>query len=126
MSENNLSCIDCAVKNCDKEDRSYPPFCLTTHMDHEILNEALSCYQDRKITQSCALPQKWNLSTTVNIPGRGNHGFCRKNRRKKDRHSTCVGLLAESRTLAQIFRSMDLKFTESAVSRSHPQNSSRN
>ena len=41
--------------------------------------------------------------------------FAEKIGAKKIGIATCVGLLAESRTLAQIFRSMDLKFTESAV-----------
>ena len=36
-----LSCIDCAVKNCDKMDKSFPEFCLTTNMDTEVLNKDL-------------------------------------------------------------------------------------
>lgn len=38
-----MSCIDCAVKNCNKMDKTYPDFCLTTHMDEEVLNEAMEC-----------------------------------------------------------------------------------
>lgn len=44
MEKTEMSCIDCAVKNCDKMDSKYPEFCLTTHMDetgtrrgHEML-----------------------------------------------------------------------------------------
>ena len=33
MQERVMSCIDCGVKNCDKMDKTYPDFCLTTNMD---------------------------------------------------------------------------------------------
>ena len=36
-----LSCIDCAVKNCQTGDKTYPDFCVTTHMNPETLGEAL-------------------------------------------------------------------------------------
>ena len=36
MKKENMSCIDCAVKNCNKMDKTYPDFCLTTHMDEEV------------------------------------------------------------------------------------------
>ena len=32
MKKEDMSCIDCAVKNCNKMDKTYPDFCLTTHM----------------------------------------------------------------------------------------------
>ena len=38
MKKEDMSCIDCAVKNCNKMDKTYPDFCLTTHMDEEVLN----------------------------------------------------------------------------------------
>ena len=40
MKKEDMSCIDCAVKNCNKMDKTYPDFCLTTHMDEEVLNRA--------------------------------------------------------------------------------------
>ncbi len=40
MKPEEMSCIDCTVKNCDKGDKTYPAFCLTTHMDQEILQDA--------------------------------------------------------------------------------------
>ena len=53
MKKEDMSCIDCAVKNCNKMDKTYPDFCLTTHMDEEVLNEAMECYNEddnRKVT----------------------------------------------------------------------------
>lgn len=41
-----MSCIDCGVKNCDKMNRSYPDFCLMTHMGEEVLTDAMACYED--------------------------------------------------------------------------------
>ena len=35
-SETVHSCVDCGVTNCNKMDRFYPEFCLTTDMDGEI------------------------------------------------------------------------------------------
>ena len=29
MEIEKMSCIDCAVKNCDKEDKAFPEFCVT-------------------------------------------------------------------------------------------------
>ena len=45
MKQEDMSCIDCAVKNCSKMDKTYPDFCLTTHMDQKVLEEAMACYE---------------------------------------------------------------------------------
>ena len=52
-----LSCIDCAVKNCQTGDKTYPDFCVTTHMNPETLGEALDCYgqaENHKVTLASA------------------------------------------------------------------------
>ena len=33
------SCVDCGVTNCNKMDKQYPEFCLTTAMDGEFLGD---------------------------------------------------------------------------------------
>ena len=38
-------------------DKIYPDVCLTTHMDEEVLNEAMECYnedENRKVTIAAA------------------------------------------------------------------------
>ena len=40
MEIEKMSCIDCAVKNCDKEDKAFPEFCVTTHLNQEVLQDA--------------------------------------------------------------------------------------
>ena len=48
MKLEEMSCIDCAVKRCDaKEERTdFPEFCVTTHLDPEVLKDAMKCYED--------------------------------------------------------------------------------
>ena len=43
-----MSCIDCAVKNCDKMDKTYPEFCLTTNMDQDVYKDAMDCYKEEE------------------------------------------------------------------------------
>ena len=41
-----MSCIDCGNINCNKEDKVYPEFCLTTHMKEDVLADAMQCYEE--------------------------------------------------------------------------------
>ena len=36
MEKKELTCIDCFVTNCNKEDKEFPEFCLTTNMDEDV------------------------------------------------------------------------------------------
>ena len=59
MDKKEMSCIDCGVKNCDRGDKTFPDFCLTTHMDPEILREAMELYQEEenhRVTVAADLP----------------------------------------------------------------------
>ena len=40
------SCVDCGVTNCNKMDKYYPDFCLTTAMDETLLGEVIRLYDD--------------------------------------------------------------------------------
>ena len=40
------TCIDCAVKNCNLQDKTYPDFCLTVNMDDDVLKEAMELYKE--------------------------------------------------------------------------------
>lgn len=51
MKKDQMSCIDAAVKNCSQMDKTFPEFCLTTHMDQKVLEEAMKCYEDEKVRQ---------------------------------------------------------------------------
>ncbi len=100
-----MSCIDCAVKNCDKGDKAYPAFCLTTHMDQEILQDTLECCaeeENRKAMVAAAEVEYENYCKYTRVEEIME--FARKIKAGKIGIATCVGLLRESRTLASILR----------------------
>ena len=96
MKKEDMSCIDCAVKNCNKMDKTYPDFCLTTHMDEEVLNEAMECYnedENRKVTIAAAEVEYENYCKHTRVE-EIRHGFevygvgCKAGTQKK----TSVGI----------------------------------
>lgn len=105
MKDLQLSCIDCAVINCNKEDKTYPDFCLTTHMNEEILNEAMKCYEEDENRRSMIAAAEvehdfYCQYTRVEEIME----YAKKMGMKKLGIATCVGLIRESRTLADILR----------------------
>ena len=106
MSEFCGSCVDCAVKSCSRMDGKNPAFCLTTHMDEEALAEAMLMYTE----------DDWNRQTAISAAEVEAEFYCKMTRveeimefaRRMGFHrigiATCVGLLAEARTAARIFR----------------------
>ena len=105
MEETERSCIDCGVKNCSKMDKTYPDFCLTTHMDPEVLEEAMACYQEeevRQVTIAAAEVEYEHYCQYTRIEEIME--FARKIGAKKLGIATCVGLLRESHILAEILR----------------------
>lgn len=61
MKKQEMSCVDCAVQNCNKMDSTYPDFCLTTHMDDAVLQEAMACYEEEENHKVMVQLQKWSL-----------------------------------------------------------------
>ena len=91
-----LSCIDCAVKNCDKMDKTFPEFCLTTNMDTEVLNEAMELYKDEenhKVTVAAATVETDYYCQMTRVEEIAE--FAKRMGYKKIGIATCVGLLAE-------------------------------
>ena len=105
MEEIERSCIDCAVKNCSRMDKTYPDFCLTTHMDPDLLEEAMACYQQeevRRISIAAAEVEYEHYCRYTRVEEIV--AFAHKIGAKKLGIATCVGLLQESRILAGILR----------------------
>lgn len=107
MSDNlTRSCIDCAVTNCDKQDKAYPAFCLTTNNKNEkVLQEALELYKEEEnhevmINAADVEAEFYGMMTRVEeiVEFSKRMGF------KKLGIATCVGLINESRILAKILR----------------------
>lgn len=105
MENKKLSCIDCAVTNCNLQDKQYPDFCLTTHMDEEVLADAMKLYEEdenrRSMIAAAEIEHDYYLQYTriEEIME-----YARKMGMKKLGIATCVGLISESRKLASILR----------------------
>ena len=105
MEKTEMSCIDCAVKNCDKMDSKYPEFCLTTHMDEQVLEEAMRCYteaENHRVMVAAAEVEADHYCQYTRVEEI--IAFAEKIGAKKIGIATCVGLLKESRILASILR----------------------
>lgn len=104
--ENNVhSCIDCAVTNCNLQDKAYPDFCLTTHMNEEVLADAMKLYEEEENRRSMIAAGEiehdfYGQFTRVEEI----MAYAKKMGFQKIGIATCVGLIAESRTLASILR----------------------
>lgn len=105
MKDVRRSCVDCGVINCDMQDSHYPDFCVTTHMDEEVLQDAMKCYEDETNRRSMAAAaevehdfycQYTRVQEII--------AYAKKLGMKKLGIATCVGLIRESRTLANILR----------------------
>jgi len=87
-------------------DGKNPAFCLTTHMDEEALAEAMLLYTE----------DDWNRQTAISAAEVEAEFYCKMTRVEEIMEfarrmgfrrigiATCVGLLAEARTAARIFR----------------------
>lgn len=103
--EKKLSCIDCAVKHCDKMDKKFPDFCLTKNMDKEVFDRAMAHYQEeenKKVMIGAAEVECEHYCKYTRVEEI--MAFAEKIGAKKIGIATCVGLLSESRTLASILR----------------------
>ena len=105
MESNVHSCIDCAVTNCNLQDKAYPDFCLTTHMNEEVLADAMKLYEEDENRRSMIAAGEiehdfYGQFTRVEEI----MAYAKKMGFKKIGIATCVGLIAESRTLASILR----------------------
>jgi uncharacterized metal-binding protein len=99
------SCIDCGQVNCDVQNRTYPPFCLSTHMDEKIRAEAIElCMlpENAAVMQTAAQVEYeyYNQLTRVQEIVE----FAKRMKFHKIGIATCVGLIRESGILAKILR----------------------
>ena len=100
------SCADCGLIGCAMGNQRYPEICLTAGLDEKELSETVALYRDNRNNKKIAL-------AAAEVEG-GFYGrltrveeimeFARRIGAKKIGIATCVGLIAESRTFAQILR----------------------
>lgn len=100
------SCIDCGNTNCNKMDKEFPPFCLTTNTDKAFIDEVMAKYEEeenKKATIAAAEVEAENYCKMTRIEEIME--FASKMGFKKIGIATCVGLISEAKIAAQIFRS---------------------
>ncbi len=105
MENKKLSCIDCSVINCDLGTKKYPDFCLTKHMDSQVLEKVLEKYKEpennlvAKNSAEVEFDYYCKMTRVEEIIE-----FAKKMQFKKIGIATCTGLIRESRMLAKILR----------------------
>ena len=100
------SCIDCHVVACRKGGEGAPQFCVGESVNEELMSEAMAVYDDpfyRRVMQTAAAVEadgylQWPRVTEI-VEFAKRMGF------KRLGIATCVGLLNESRILADVLRS---------------------
>ena len=100
-----MSCIDCGVVNCRRGDKTYPDFCLTTALDQETMDEVMAEYakdEINRIAVSSAVVEGDHYCQLTRVEEIME--FARGIGAKKLGIATCVGLIAEARMAAKIFR----------------------
>lgn len=106
MDKKQLSCVDCAVKNCDLQNSMYPDFCLTAGLTEEKIQQVKEIYKEKENHAAmCAAAEVESEGYLKDCRVEEIIKFARKMGMKKLGVATCVGLLRESRTLAKILRS---------------------
>lgn len=105
QKDTTLTCSDCGTQNCKFKDRTYPDFCLTTHLKPEDIEWALERYEEGR-----------NHNIMVASAEVEYEGYCQWTRveeimafaRKINAHrigiANCIGLLNEARIFARILR----------------------
>lgn len=105
QKDTTLTCTDCGTQNCKFKDRTYPNFCLTTHLKPEDIEWALERYEEGR-----------NHDIMVASAEVEYEGYCQWTRveeimafaRKINAHrigiANCIGLLNEARIFARILR----------------------
>ena len=98
-----VSCVDCGTQNCKFKERTYPEFCLTTHLEQEDLEWALKRYNENHNVMVASAEVEYEgycrLTRVEEIMT-----FARKMGYQKIGIAYCIGLVNEARIFARILR----------------------
>ncbi len=106
MDQITRSCIDCSQVNCNVQNRTYPPFCLTTHMDEALRAESIELSrapENTDIIRTAAQVEYEYYGKMTRV--QETVEFARRMNYHKLGIATCVGLIRESGILARVLRS---------------------
>lgn len=99
------TCVDCGILNCQTRDKEYPDFCLTTELPAETVEKVRRQYEDEENNKvsviSAQIENEFYLKYTRVEEVME---FARRMGYSRIGIATCVGLIEESRILAQILR----------------------
>ena len=101
----NPTCVDCGTQNCKFKNRTYPEFCLTTHLEDSDMEWALERYEEgrnKEIMIASAEVEyegycQWTRVQEI-------MEFARKINARKIGIANCTGLINEARIFARILR----------------------
>lgn len=111
MAKNdNPTCVDCGTQNCKFKNRTYPEFCLTTHLEDSDMEWALERYEEgrnKEIMIASAEVEyegycQWTRVQEI-------MEFARKINARKIGIANCIGLINEARIFARILRANGLE-----------------
>lgn len=106
MAKNdNPTCVNCGTQNCKFKNRTYPEFCLTTHLEDSDMEWALERYEEgrnKEIMIASAEVEyegycQWTRVQEI-------MEFARKINARKIGIANCIGLINEARIFARILR----------------------
>lgn len=100
------TCVDCRVMACcGGTGKSYPPFCLTEKMDPALIDKAMAEYKKPDINRIAVSAAEVEADYYCRLTRvEETMKFAEKIGARRIGIATCVGLLREAGTAAQIFR----------------------
>ncbi|RAP48197.1 MAG: metal-binding protein [Methanosphaera sp. rholeuAM6] len=115
MENKNNSCSDCAIINCQKQDKTYPQFCPTQKLTKEDIAKIEQLYMEdnnREVSRVSAEIEAQFYCKYTRVEE--TIEFAKRLNMKKIGIATCVGLLEESRTFAEILKKHDFEVYSAA------------
>ena len=107
------SCSDCSRLGCrSASEDQYPPFCLTTNVDRDLLDETLEIYRNDELqgriarTSACIEGEFYGRLTRVEETIE----FIRRMGFKKIGIASCVGLMRETSIFARILKASGIDY----------------
>lgn len=107
------SCSDCAVLACrSKSESQYPAFCLTEHVDHDLLDQVVQIYHEDEEqgniarVSACLEGESYGRLTRVEETIE----FIKRMGYKKIGIASCVGLMNETRMFTRILKGHNIDY----------------
>jgi len=109
-NQSQLTCTNCGVLNCYRQDKDYPDFCLTTEYAEDS-DEAVKLYQDQgetaKLAHAAAEIEGLYYGKLTRVEEI--IAFSKRLGAKKIGIATCVGLMNEAKIFMKILEAKGLK-----------------